>query len=173
LHAPFAPAVASPVAVPSGGRGVIISTTVAALALAAISAGFSITGMTAIFVGATLPVIAMGVALELGKLSTVACLGRHYGSTPLRLALAVLVAVLMGLNAIGAYGFLAKAHMGHAVEGELAHGRLAADVDARLEAQRATVGDRDRRLGQMLVVALLLDPAAVLLLLAATTGRKA
>jgi hypothetical protein len=48
---------------------------VAALALATVSAGFSITGMTGVFVGATLPVIGMGVALELGKLSAVARLG--------------------------------------------------------------------------------------------------
>jgi hypothetical protein len=86
------------------GRGVTIATTMAALALATVSAGFSITGMTAVFVGATLPVIGMGVALELGKLSAVACLGRGYGSAPLRTALVALVAVLMGLNAIGAYG---------------------------------------------------------------------
>jgi hypothetical protein len=89
---------------------VIISSTVAALVLATVSAGFSITGMTAAFVGATPPVTGMGIgiALELGKLSAVACLGRRYGSASLRAALVALVAVLMGLNAIGAYGFLAK-----------------------------------------------------------------
>ncbi len=55
--------------------------------------------MTAVFVGATLPVIGMGVALELGKLSAVAWLGRYGGSPALRAALVILVAVLMGLNA--------------------------------------------------------------------------
>src|SRR5215831_12856929 len=79
------------------GRGIVIATTAAALCLATVSAGFSITGMTSIFVGALWPVIGMGVALELGKLSAVACIGRRYGSASLRLALVVLVAVLMGL----------------------------------------------------------------------------
>src|SRR5262249_25062388 len=102
----------------NGGRGVTLATTVAALALATVSAGFSITGMTAVFVGAFWPVVAMGAALELGKLSAVAWLGRREGSRALRTALGTLVAVLMGLNAIGAYGFLAKAHIGHAVAGE-------------------------------------------------------
>jgi hypothetical protein len=46
------------------GNGVIASTMVAALALATVSAGFSITGMTAVFVGATLPVIGMGVTFR-------------------------------------------------------------------------------------------------------------
>jgi hypothetical protein len=43
-------------------------TFLAALALASVSAGFSIYGFTSIFVGAFWPVIGMGVALELGKL---------------------------------------------------------------------------------------------------------
>ena len=61
--------------------GVTVSTLAAALALATVSAGFSVTGLTAVFVGATLPVIAMGVALEVGKLAAVtsnpcpACIG--------------------------------------------------------------------------------------------------
>jgi hypothetical protein len=129
--------------------GVTICTTVAAMALATVSAGFSITGMTAVFVGATLPVIGMGVALELGKLSAVACLGRRYGSASLRAALVVLVAVLMGLNAIGAYGFLAKAHIGHQVEGDVAVAGRAANVDAKIIVQTGVVADLDRRLAQI------------------------
>src|SRR5262245_49456323 len=117
------------------GRGITVATTVAALALATVSAGFSITGMTAVFVGATVPVIGMGVALELGKLSAVAWLGRYGGKPALRAALVVLVAVLMGLNAIGAYGFLAKAHIGHAIAGETAVAGRAAEVDARITVQ--------------------------------------
>jgi hypothetical protein len=122
--------VAFPVAPVAHPTGITVATLVAALALATVSAGFSITGMTAVFVGATLPVIGMGVALELGKLSAVACLGRRYGSAALRAALVALVGVLMGLNAIGAYGFLAKAHIGYAVAGETAVAGRSAEVDA-------------------------------------------
>ena len=106
-NATVTPAVIHPTPVPTegrGGRGVTLATAVAALSLAAVSAGFSITGMTAVFVGATVPVIGMGVALELGKLSAVAWLGRYGGAPALRGALIVLVAVLMGLNAVGCYG---------------------------------------------------------------------
>jgi hypothetical protein len=142
------PAPVTPVTRHDGG-GVTVCATVAALALAAVSAGFSITGMTAVFVGATLPVIGMGVALELGKLSAVACLGRRYGSAPLRVALAVLVAVLMGLNAIGAYGFLAKAHINHRVEGDVAVAGRSADIDGRITVQASVVADLDRRIAQI------------------------
>jgi hypothetical protein len=136
---------------PHHGRGVRFAALVAALGLATVSAGFSITGMTAIFVGAFLPVIGMGIALEVGKLAAVAWLGHQRGtaSMPLRAALGVLVVVLMGLNAVGCYGFLAKAHIGHAVEGETAVGARAADIEARISVQAAVVADLDRRIGQI------------------------
>jgi hypothetical protein len=82
---------------------------VAALALAAVSAVFSITGMTSIFVGAFWPVIGMGVALELGKLSAVAWLGRAgcavHPARPPKTAVCSLIGVLMALNAIWAAPF--------------------------------------------------------------------
>jgi hypothetical protein len=61
----------------------------------------------------------MGIALEVRKLSAVAALPTLRRG-PLKGALIALVAVLMGLNAVGAYGFLAKAHIGHQVEGDVA-----------------------------------------------------
>jgi hypothetical protein len=69
-------------------------------------------------------------------LSAVVCLGRWYG----------LVAVLRERNAIGAYGFLAKAHIGHAVVGDVGMVGRAADIEARLSVQ--AVADLDRRVGQ-------------------------
>jgi hypothetical protein len=52
-------------------------TLLSALALATVSAGFSIYGFTSIFVGAFWSVIGMGVALELGKLRAVTWIGRN------------------------------------------------------------------------------------------------
>src|SRR5260370_3366144 len=118
-------------------------TLLAALALATVSGGFSIYGMTSIFVGAFWPVIGMGMALELGKLRAVTWIGRN-GSVPwwgLKGALTVLVLVLMGLNVIGAFGFLAKAHIGHQVEGDVAVAGRAADIEGRLAVQAEKVAD--------------------------------
>ena len=147
---------ATSVPVPSdGGRGVTLATTVAALALAAVSAGFSITGMTSIFVGSFWPVVGMGVALELGKLSAVAWLGRAgcerrgHPARPLKAAIVTLIAVLMGLNAVGAYGFLARAHIEHAVASDVTAAGRAADIDARISGQASVVADLDRRIAQI------------------------
>ena len=126
-------------------------TFLAALALATVSAGFSIYGFTSIFVGAFGPVIGMGVALEFGKLRAVTWIGRN-GPAPwqgLKGALTVLVLVLMGLNVIGAFGFLAKAHIGHQVEGDVAVAGRAADIEWRISVQADLVADIDRRIGQI------------------------
>jgi len=126
-------------------------TLLAALALASVSAGYAIYGMTSIFVGAFWPVVGMGLALELGKLRAVTWIGRN-ASAPwwgLKGALTVLVLVLMGLNVIGAFGFLAKAHIGHQVEGETAVAGRAAAIEARLSVQAAVVADLDRRIAQI------------------------
>ncbi len=132
-------------------RRIRFAALIAALGLATISGGFSITGMTSIFVGAFWAVIGMGIALEAGKLSAVAWLGHQRGtaSKPLRAALALLVAVLMGLNAIGCYGFLAKAHIGHQVEGETAIGARAPDIEARLSVQAEKVADLTKQIADL------------------------
>jgi hypothetical protein len=130
--------------------GIVVTSYVAAFGLAAVSALFSITGLTGVFVGAYWSVIAMGVALELGKLSAVAWLGHHNGvSWRLRSALGILVAALMGLNAIGAFGFLAKAHIGHAVDNDVAAAGKAADVEAKIWVQASIVAGIDRRIAEI------------------------
>jgi hypothetical protein len=133
------------------GRGITFVTLIAALSLATVSGGFSITGMTSIFVGAYWPVIGMGVALEIGKLSAVAWLGHQRGSASrrLRAALATLVAVLMCLNAVGCYGFLAKAHIGHQVEGDVAVAGRAFDIEGRISVQAEKVADLTKQIADL------------------------
>jgi hypothetical protein len=91
-------------------------TLAAVFALATVTAGFSIYGLTSIFVGAFWPVIGMGAVLECAKLRAIALIEMGRGARWVRFGLIVLVTGLMGLNAIGAFGFLAKAHIGHVVE---------------------------------------------------------
>src|SRR5258705_176088 len=71
------------------------------------------------------------------------------GSRRLRLFLVAAVATLMGLNAVGAYGFLAKAHIAAAVAGETAVAVRIADIDGRIAEQNATLADIDRKLSQI------------------------
>ena len=93
----------------------------------------------------------MGLALEVGKLAAVAWLGHQRGmaSWRLRAMLAVLVAVLMGLNAVGCYGFLAKAQIGHAVAGDVAVAGRSADVEAHLSVQAEKVADLTKQIADL------------------------
>jgi hypothetical protein len=138
-------------------------TLLTALASATVSAGFSIYGLTSIFVGAFWPVIALGLVLECDKLRAVALIGMGRGSWRVRAGLIVVVAILMGLNGIGAYGFLAKAHLAAtekaraATEGakqatEAANKATAAslaDINGRIEVATTTLANIDKQLGQI------------------------
>ena len=124
---------------------------IVALALACVSAAFSIDGLTAIFAGAFWPIITMGAALEAGKLVAAAWLSEHWSSAPLllRLVLVAMIGVLMGLNAVGVFGFLTRAHLEHMMAVDLALADRTADIDARLSIQGQTVADLDRRIAQI------------------------
>jgi hypothetical protein len=132
-------------------RPVTFAALVAALALAGVSAAFSIDGLTTIFAGAFWPVVTMGTALEIGKLAATAWLTEHWRTAPrpLRLVLVAMIAILMGLNAVGVFGFLTRAHLDHTIAVDLALMDRAADVEARLAVQAQAVADLDRRIGQI------------------------
>ena len=124
---------------------------IVALVLACVSAAFSIDGLTAIFAGAFWPVIIMGAALEAGKLVAAAWLTENWRSAPplLCLILVMMIAVLMGLNAVGVFGFLTKAHLDHMANVDLALADRTAETEARLAMQTETVADLDRRIAQI------------------------
>jgi hypothetical protein len=87
-------------------------TLLVALLISAISAYYSIIGLTAIFAAAVVPIIIMGAALELGKLIAAVWLKLNWHRSPLtyKLYLVPAVAFLMTLTSMGIFGFLSKAH---------------------------------------------------------------
>jgi hypothetical protein len=87
-------------------------TLLVALLISAISAYYSIVGLTAIFAAAVVPIIIMGAALELGKLVAAVWLKLNWSRSPLtyKLYLVPAVAFLMALTSMGIFGFLSKAH---------------------------------------------------------------
>jgi hypothetical protein len=93
----------------------------------------------------------MGAALEAGKLVAAAWLTEYWHSAPplLRLLLVAMIGVLMGLNAVGVFGFLTRAHLEHMAGVDLALADRTAETEARLIIQRQTVADLDRRIAQI------------------------
>lgn len=85
---------------------------IVALMISAISAFYSITGLTTIFSAAVTSVMIMGGALELGKITTVVWLHKYWkrASWQLKAYLVPAVVILMFITSMGTYGYLAKAH---------------------------------------------------------------
>jgi len=92
-----------------------IFTLLSALSISAIAAYFSIIGLATIFPGSIEAVIAMGAALEVGKIVAAIWLHKNWKSAPttLKIYLFSAILVLMGITSMGIFGFLSKSHIEH------------------------------------------------------------
>ena len=86
-----------------------------AISISAIAAGYSIIGLAALFSGATVAIIAMGSALEVGKLVAASWLYQNWRNPNLpktiKAYLTTAVIVLVFITSMGIFGFLSKAHL--------------------------------------------------------------
>ena len=91
-----------------------ILTFLSAISISVIAAGYSIIGLATLFAGAAIPIIAMGTALEIGKLVAASWLYQNWRSDVPRLLKAYLftsIIVLIFITSMGIFGFLSKAHL--------------------------------------------------------------
>ena len=91
-----------------------ILTFLSAISISIIAAGYSIIGLATLFAGAVIPIIAMGSALEVGKLVAASWLYNNWKSDVPRLLKAYLfgaIIVLIFITSMGIFGFLSKAHL--------------------------------------------------------------
>ena len=90
-----------------------ILTFLSALTISAIAIYYSVAGLAAIFAAAVIPIIVMGVALEVGKLVTAVWLHRYWDRATwwLKTYLSLAVFILMFITSMGIFGFLSKAHI--------------------------------------------------------------
>jgi len=121
-----------------------------ALALSTIAAWYSIVGLTAIFAGAVVPIIIMGSALELAKITTTVWLRKywHRASLLYKIYLVPAVVALALLTSMGIFGFLSKAHL----DQNIGSGDIQAQVslfDEKIATQRETIKSSKAALTQM------------------------
>ena len=90
-----------------------ILTFLSALTISAVAIYYSVAGLAAIFAAAVIPIVIMGVSLEVGKLVTAVWLHRNWNRAVwwLKTYLAVAVVVLMFITSMGIFGYLSKAHI--------------------------------------------------------------
>ena len=93
----------------------IIIVFLSAISISVIAAGYSIAGLTALFAGAVVPIIAMGSALEVGKLVAASWLYNNWRNKlvpqTIKAYFTFAVIVLIFITSMGIFGFLSKAHL--------------------------------------------------------------
>ena len=93
----------------------IFITFISAISISIIAAGYSIMGLATLFAGAVIPIIAMGSALEVGKLVAASWLYNNWRNPlvpkSIKAYLTSAVIVLIFITSMGIFGFLSKAHL--------------------------------------------------------------
>jgi hypothetical protein len=125
-------------------------TLVVALALSSIAAWYSIIGLAAIFAGAVVPIIIMGGALELAKITTTVWLRKYWTRCAwiMKVYLVTAVVALALLTSMGIFGFLSKAH----IDQGIGTGDVSAKVsliDERIKTERDNIEVARNALAQM------------------------
>lgn len=87
------------------------------LSISAVAVWYSVAGLVAIFAASVIPIIVMGVVLEVGKLVATLWLKHNWSIAPrlIKLYLFVAVVILMFITSMGIFGYLSKAHLDQAV----------------------------------------------------------
>ena len=89
-------------------------TFISAISISVIAAGYSIIGLATLFAGAFIPIVAMGSALEVGKLVAASWLYHNWREgipRALKAYLFTAIIVLVFITSVGIFGFLSKAHL--------------------------------------------------------------
>jgi hypothetical protein len=121
-----------------------------ALLLSTVAAYYSISGLTAIFAAAVVPVIIMGSALELGKIVATVFLHRNWSRLGwgFKSYLVPAVALLMLLTSLGIFGLLSKAHNDQGLASGDSSSRVAV-IDERIRTQRENIDAARQALKQL------------------------
>lgn len=125
-------------------------TLLVALTISAVAAYYSIAGLCAIFAAAVVPIIIMGAALELGKITATVWLHKYWHRCALqfKLYLVPAIVVLMIITSMGIFGFLSKAHMDQTVTvGDSA--AQVAILDEKIKTEKDNIDSAKKALQQM------------------------
>lgn len=129
---------------------VVYLTLLSGLALSAVAVYYSVSGLTAIFAAAVVPIIIMGITLEVSKIIATIWLKQNWDIAPLSIKayLCAAIALLMIITSMGIFGFLSKAHS----DQTLVSGDVIAKVavyDEKIKTARENIEADRKQLKQM------------------------
>jgi len=120
------------------------------LSISAVAIYYSVMGLIAIYPAMILPIVIMGVVIELGKLSATVWLKQSWAWAPkfIKAYMVPAIALLMLITSIGVFGFLSKAHS----DQSLVSGDVQAKIsvyDEKIKTARDNIETNRRALQQM------------------------
>ena len=126
------------------------STLVSGLTVSAVAIYYSVAGLVAIFSAAVIPIIVMGVALEISKLAGTVWLKQNWTRAPyfIRAYLLAAIAILMLITSMGIFGFLSKAHSDQSLVSGDVQSRIAV-YDEKIKTSRDNIDANRKALKQM------------------------
>ena len=82
------------------------------LTISSVAIYYSVAGLTAIFSAAAVPIMVMGISLEVAKLVCATWIKAYWARVPriMRTYMVIAITVLMLITSMGIFGFLSKAH---------------------------------------------------------------
>jgi hypothetical protein len=123
---------------------------ISGLSVSAVAVYYSVAGLAAIFASAVVPIVIMGVSLEIGKIVATVWIKQNWSIAPrlIRTYLVVAITVLMLITSMGIFGFLSKAHLDQSVPSGDVVDRLAV-VDGKIQTERDNIDAAKKALKQM------------------------
>ena len=126
-------------------------TFISAISISLIAAGYSILGLATLFDGAYVPIIAMGSALEVGKLVAASWLYHNWRRNipkSLKTYLFTSIIVLVFITSVGIFGFLSKAHLDQ-VKPTAGNTEQIALIDKKIKQEEKIIERAEKTLAQL------------------------
>jgi hypothetical protein len=125
-------------------------TLLSGLSISAVAVWYSVAGLVAIFAAAAIPIVIMGVALEVSKLVATVWLKMNWKRAPIliRTYLLSAIVILMLITSMGIFGFLSKAHLDQAVPTGDVQDKVAL-IDEKIRTEKDNVDAARKALKQM------------------------
>jgi len=125
-------------------------TLLSGLAISAVAVYYSVAGLTAIFSAAVIPIVVMGIALEISKLVATVWLKQNWNIAPklIKLYLIIAIIVLMLVTSMGIFGFLSKSHSDQSLVSGDVESRIAV-YDEKIKTEKENIEADRKALRQM------------------------
>jgi uncharacterized membrane protein (UPF0136 family) len=123
---------------------------VSGLSISAVAVYYSVAGLIGIFAAAVIPIMIMGVTLELSKLVATVWLKQNWTRAPflVKTYLSIAVAILMLITSMGIFGYLSKAHSDQSLVSGDVQSKIAI-YDEKIKTEKENIEANRKALKQM------------------------